>query len=89
MINEKYNEDNTKKVQELSKRMEEEFQRRNALLLALLKSDKDYEKKIIFSVFTLLIERAESVIASGYDGLGVQDLKDLAFNEYGIDMEKE
>lgn len=89
MINEKYNEENTKKVQELSKRMEEEFQRRNALLLALQKSAKDYEKKIIFSVFTLLIDRAQSVIDAGYEGLGVQDLKDLAFIEYGIDMEKE
>lgn len=89
MINEKYNEENTKKVQELSKRMEEEFQRRNALLLALQKSGKDFEKKIVYGVFTLLIERAQSVIDAGYEGLGVQDLKDLAFNEYGIDMEKE
>ena len=88
MKSEKYNEENTKKVQELSKRMEEEFQRRNALLLALLKSDKNFEKKIVYGVFVLLIERAQSVIAAGYEGLGVQDLKDLAFNEYGIDMEK-
>lgn len=47
------------------------------------------EKDIVRNVFELLIERAQSVIAAGYEGLGVQDLKDLAFNEYGIDMEKE
>ena len=87
MKSEKYNEENTKKVQELSKRMEEEFQRRSALL-ALPKSDKNFEKKIVCGVFVLLIERAQSVIAAGYEGLGVQDLKDLAFNEYGIDLEE-
>lgn len=88
MKSEKYNEENTKKVQELSKRMEEEFQRRSALLLALPKSDKNFEKKIVYGVFVLLIERAQSVIAAGYEGLGIQDLKDLAFNEYGIDLEE-
>ena len=117
MINEKYNEENTEKVQELTKKLEEEFARRNYLLtqcnsivvkanrkqekelLSLLKERKpvpveifkpfteDEEKSIIRGVFELLIERAQSVIASGYEGLGVQDLKDLAFNEYGIDME--
>lgn len=117
MIKEKYNEENTKKVQELTKKIEKEFARRNDFLtkidnlvvkankkqtkelLSLLKESKpmpveifkpfteDEEKRIIRGVFELLIERAQSVIASGYEGLGVQDLKDLAFNEYGIDME--
>lgn len=117
MISEKYNEENTKKVQELTKKIEKEFARRNDFLtkidnlvvkankkqtkelLSLLKESKpmpveifkpfteDEEKSIIRGVFELLIERAQSVIASGYEGLGVQDLKDLAFNEYGIDME--
>lgn len=46
------------------------------------------ERKIIKSVFALLIKRAETVIDAGYEGLGVQDLKDFAFNAYGIDMEE-
>lgn len=117
MINEKYNEENTKKIQELTKKLEEEFARRNYLLTQMTQiiasankeqekqlfelwkhinsenfvqpfpSDAD-ERKIIRGVFELLIERAQSVIAAGYDGLGVQDLKHLAFNEYGIDMDK-
>ena len=134
MINEKYNEENTKKVQELTKKLEEEFARRNYLLtqcnhivakanreqdrqlLELLQNSdsvdfaqpypSEDEKYIIYEkhpekykltairgqairkIFKLLIERAQSVIAAGYDGLGVQDLKDLAFNEYGIDLEE-
>ena len=132
-MNSKYNEENTKKVQELTKKLEEEFARRNYLLtqcnhivakanreqerqlLELLKNSdsvafahpypSEDEKYIIYEkhpekykltairgqairkIFKLLIERAQSVIAAGYDGLGVQDLKDLAYNEYGIDMD--
>lgn len=115
MKSEKYNEENTKKVQELSKRMEEEFARREAAMKEIMRTvirtngeqerkldeiissdgkktfesvSKELEKKIVRSVFVLLIERAQSVIAAGYEGLGVQDLKDLAFNEYGIDLEE-
>lgn len=135
MINEKYNEENTKKVQELTKKLEEEFARRNYLLTQcnhiVAKANREQEKQLlellqnscsvnfaqaypsedekyiiyekhpekyklsairgqaIRKIFELLIERTQSVIAAGYEGLGVQDLKDLAFNEYGIDMEKE
>lgn len=35
MINEKYNEENTKKVQELTKKLEEEFARRQEMLRLL------------------------------------------------------
>lgn len=114
-MNSKYSEENTKKVQELTERLEREFARRNYLLTQcsqiVMKANCEQEKqllellevsniepiqsyvtdmtgrKIIKSVFELLIERAESVIAAGWDGLGVQDLKDIAYNEYGIDME--
>lgn len=114
-MNSKYNEENTKKVQELTERLEREFARRNYLLTQcnqiVMKANREQEKqllellevsniqpiqsyvtdmterKIIKGVFELLIERAESVIAAGWDGLGVQDLKDLAYNEYGIDMD--
>lgn len=133
-MNSKYNEENTKKVQELTERLEREFARRNYLLTMcnqiVMKANREQEKQLlellqnsdsvdfaqpypsedekyiiyekhpekyklsairgqaIRKIFELLIERAESVIAAGYDGLGVQDLKDLAFNEYGIDMEE-
>lgn len=132
-MNSKYNEENTKKVQELTERLEREFARRNYLLTQcnhiVAKANREQEKQLlelfkssdtvdfaqpypsgdekyiihekhperyklsairgqtVRKIFELLIERAESVIASGYDGLGVQDLKDLAYNEYGIDME--
>lgn len=114
-MNGKYIEENTKKVQELTERLEREFARRNYLLTQcnqiVMKANREQEKqllellavsniepiqpcvtdmtkrKIIKSVFELLIERAESVIAAGWNGLDVQDLKDLAYNEYGIDME--
>ena len=35
MINEKYNEENTKKVQELTKKLEDEFARRREMLRLL------------------------------------------------------
>lgn len=35
MINEKYNEENTKKAQELTKKLEEEFARRQEMLRLL------------------------------------------------------
>lgn len=119
MMSEKYSEENTKKVQELTVRLTNEYERRAQILRALnnvtiiqLKENITEEEKqelsrsltnngtfavvqdfcaekTIRGVFELLIERAQSVIAAGYEGLGVQDLKDLAFNEYGIDMEKE
>lgn len=119
MISEKYNEENTKKVQELTVRLTNEYERRAQILRALNNATiiqlkeiitEEEEKQELFrsltdngtfaivqdccaektirGVFELLIERAQSVIASGYEGLGVQDLKDLAFNEYGIDMEE-
>lgn len=35
-------------------------------------------------VFERIIEKTEAVQASGYDGLGVEDLKQLAMKEYGV-----
>lgn len=87
----KYNPYNQKTAEELTKVLEAEFARRSKLFQAFGVNDKlsdMFEKKIIRNVFELLIERAQSVIAAGYDGLGVQDLKDLAFNEYGIEVEE-
>lgn len=87
----KYNPYNQKTAEELTKVLEAEFARRSKLFHAFESNDKlsdIFEKKIIRNVFELLIERVQSVIAAGYDGLGVQDLKDLAFNEYGIDLEE-
>lgn len=114
-MNGKYIEENTKKVQELTERLEREFARRNYLLTMcnqlVMKANREQEKqllellevsniqpiqsyvtdleerKIIKGVFELLIERTESVVKAGYDGLGVQDLKELAYSEYGIDMD--
>ena len=47
---------------------------------------KGYRKQseVVKDVFERIVEKAKAAQASGYDGLGVEDLKQLAREEYGV-----
>ena len=56
--------------------------------------DEELERVIIKKaevtkdVFERIIEKTRAVQASGYDGLGIEDLKQLAKEVYGVEVEK-
>ena len=46
------------------------------------------DSDVVKDVFERIIEETKAVQASGYDGLGVEDLKQLAKEVYGVEVEK-
>lgn len=51
---------------------------------------KGYRKQseVVKDVFERIIEKTRAAQTSGYDGLGVEDLKQLAREEYGVEVEE-
>ena len=52
-----------------------------------LSEQEAYGKRVAQDIVERLIERTKDVNASGYDGLGVEDLKQMA-KEYGVEIEE-
>ena len=52
-----------------------------------LAEQEAYGKRVAHDIFERLIEQTKAVNASDYDGMGVEDLKQMA-KEYGVEIEE-
>lgn len=56
---------------------------------ALYKAGYQKQNKVVKDVFERIIEKTKAAQASGYDGLGVEDLKQLAKEVYGVEVDEQ